>query len=88
MQRGPLGLVTIGDQPAKGVNEEIVRAAMASVLDLRDVIELVVDALDERALAKSLLVAARTRSCMLLRSLMMRTRLRVVKRRSVSAAEM
>jgi hypothetical protein len=47
-----LGLVAVGDQSRHKVNQEIVRATMAGALDLADVLELVVDALDERPLAK------------------------------------
>ncbi len=47
-----LGLVAVGDQSRHKVNQEIVRATMAGVLDLADVLELVVDALNERPLAK------------------------------------
>ena len=56
VQRGLLRLVAIGDQPRKQVHEEIIRAAVAGVLNLADVLELVVDALDNRALAQQQLV--------------------------------
>ena len=56
MKRGFLGLVAVGDQPCQEVRQEIVRAAMAGVLDLADILELVVDALDNRPLAEQELV--------------------------------
>jgi hypothetical protein len=52
VQRRLLGLVAIRDEACEQVNEEIAGAAVARVLDLRDVLELVEDRLDERPLAK------------------------------------
>jgi hypothetical protein len=48
--------MTVGDQPRQEVRQEIVGAAMAGMLDLADVLELVVDALDDRPLAQQELV--------------------------------
>ena len=44
--------MTIGDQARKQVDKEIERAAVAGVFDLADVLELIKDRLDERALAE------------------------------------
>jgi hypothetical protein len=52
MQRGLLGLVAVGNQSGEEVHEEIVRAAVTGVLDLTDVFELVVDALDDGPFAQ------------------------------------
>jgi len=52
MQRGLLGLVAVGDQSSEQVDEEIVGTTMAGMLDLADVLELVIDALDDRTLAQ------------------------------------
>ncbi len=41
MQRGLLGLVAIGDEAREQVDEEVGGTAMARVLDLTDVLELV-----------------------------------------------
>jgi hypothetical protein len=52
VQRGLLGLAAIGDEAREQVDEEIERAAVARVLDLADVLELVNNRLDERPLAQ------------------------------------
>ncbi len=56
MRRGLFGLVAVGDEPSEQVDEEIVGTAMAGMLDLADVLELVVDALNDRSLAQQELV--------------------------------
>lgn len=56
MQGGLLGLVTVGDQTCQEVHLEVVEAAMACRLDLADILELVVDALDDRPLAQQQLI--------------------------------
>ena len=48
--------MAVGDEPAEEVNEEIVGTAVAGMLDLTDVFELVVDALDQGAFAEQQLV--------------------------------
>jgi hypothetical protein len=52
VKRRFLGLMAVGDEAGEQMDEEVHRAAMAGVLDLADVLELVVDGLDERALAQ------------------------------------
>ncbi len=44
MEGGFLWLMTVGGQAGEEMNEEVERAAMAAVLDLADVFELVVNA--------------------------------------------
>ena len=56
MQRGLLGLVAIGDEAGEQMDEEIERTAMARVLDLADVLELIDDRLDQGAFAQEELV--------------------------------
>jgi hypothetical protein len=46
VERGFLGLIGVGDEPGHEVDQEIGRATVAGVLDLGDVLELIVDALD------------------------------------------
>jgi hypothetical protein len=53
MDGGFLCLMTVGGQAGEELNEEVERAAMAAALDLADVLELVVPALDERARLRS-----------------------------------
>ena len=43
--------MTVGDEASDQVDQEIDRAAMAGVLDLTDVFELIIDGLDDGALA-------------------------------------
>jgi hypothetical protein len=59
MQGGLLGLMAIGDQPAQEVDEEIVGAAVAGMLNLADILEFIVDALDDRPLAQEQFVEIR-----------------------------
>ena len=59
MQRGFLGLVAIGSEARKQVDQEVVWAAVARVLDLADILELINDRLDERAFAQEQLVGER-----------------------------
>jgi hypothetical protein len=46
------GLVTVGDEARHEVYQEVDRAAMASMLDLTDVFELLVDGFDDHPLAQ------------------------------------
>lgn len=48
--------MAVGGEAREEVDDEVERAAMASVFDLTDVFELVVDALNERAFAQEQLV--------------------------------
>jgi len=59
MQRGLLGQVTVGDQPRQQMHHEMVGTAMARMLALTDVLELVIDALNDRPLAQQELVDQR-----------------------------
>ena len=52
MQRGLLGLVGLGDQSGQDVDEVVRRSAVAGVLDLGDILELVDHGFDQRALAE------------------------------------
>src|SRR5262245_44972609 len=52
VQRGLLGLVAIGDEAREQVDHEVEWAAVARVLDLRNVLELIDNRLDERPLAQ------------------------------------
>ncbi len=56
VQAGLLGLVAGGDEPSHQIDQEVDRAAMARMLDLTDVLELVVDRLDDRPFAQQQLV--------------------------------
>ena len=51
--------MAVGDEAGEEVDEEVERAAMAGVLDLADVLELVVDGLDDRPFAQEQLVGRR-----------------------------
>src|SRR5260370_33121415 len=51
-----LGLVRVRDETRQEVDQEVVGAAVACMLDLADVLELVVDALDDRAFAEEQLI--------------------------------
>ncbi len=46
-----LRLVTVSDQSANDIDQAVDRAAMAGMLNLRDILELVNDGFDDRALA-------------------------------------
>ena len=46
------GLPSIGNQTRQEIDEEILEAAMAGVFDLRDILELINDALDQGAFAQ------------------------------------
>lgn len=48
--------MAISDQPSQHIDNEIDRRTMASVLDLRDILELIVDGLDQGSLAKQKLI--------------------------------
>lgn len=52
VERRLLGLVAVGDKAGQEVDEEVARAAVPGVFDRADVLELVVDALDDRSLAQ------------------------------------
>ena len=43
--------MAVGDQPCDQVHQEVDRAAMAGVLDLTAVFELIIDGLDDGSLA-------------------------------------
>ena len=47
-----LGLVTVGDEAAEEIDEEVDGAAMARVLNLGDVFELIEDGFDNRPFAQ------------------------------------
>ena len=49
----------VSHQPGHQINEEVERATMAGMLDLRDVFELVIDGLDDRAFPQQQLVKQR-----------------------------
>ena len=49
-------MVAIGDETGEEMDDEVERAAVAGVLDLTHILELVVDALNERALAQEQLL--------------------------------
>lgn len=52
MQGWLLGLMAISDQTRHQVDKKVDRAAMARVFDLRDVLEVVIDGLDNGAFAQ------------------------------------
>ena len=54
-----LRLAAVGNQAAKQIDEEIHRAAMTRVLDLRDIFQLVNNCLDNRALSQQNLIEDR-----------------------------
>ena len=47
------GLAAVGDQTSEQIDDEVDRAAMAGVLDLGDVLELVIDGLEMARLRSS-----------------------------------
>ena len=51
--------MTVGDQPRQEVDQEVEGTAMAGMLDLTDVLELVIDRLDQRPFAEQELVRQR-----------------------------
>jgi len=51
--------MTVGDQTGQQMRQEVVRAAMAGMLDLTHVLELIVDALDDGPLAEQQFVDER-----------------------------
>lgn len=53
---GFLGLATIGDEASEEVNQEIKRAAVTSMLNVTNILELVVDALNDRPFVQQQLV--------------------------------
>ena len=48
--------MAVGDKASEEMHEEMVRTAMAGMLNLTDILELVIDALDDRPLAEQELV--------------------------------
>jgi hypothetical protein len=58
-ERGPLGVVAIGSEASEQVDEEVDGARGARVLDLADVLVLIDDGLNERALAQEQVVRER-----------------------------
>ena len=56
-QGGFLGLVTVGNEARQQMDHEIVGTAMAGVLNLTHILELVVDGFDQRPFAQEQLVA-------------------------------
>lgn len=56
IQRRLLLAPRVSDQPRRHVAEEVPQGAVACVLDLRDVLQLVIDRLDQRSLAQEQLV--------------------------------
>jgi hypothetical protein len=59
VQRRLLGLVTISGEASEQMHEEVEWAAVAGVLDLGDVLELIDDGLDKGAFAQEQLVGER-----------------------------
>ena len=55
-ERGFLGLAAVGDKAREEMCQEVERTAMAGMLNLTDVFELIVDALDDRPFAQEELV--------------------------------
>ena len=51
--------MTVGDQTGQQMRQEVVRAAMAGMLDLTHILELIVDALDDGPLAEQQFVGER-----------------------------
>lgn len=51
-ERGLFGLMAVGDQPCDQVDQEVDGTAMARMLDLRDVFELICDGLDDGSFAQ------------------------------------
>ena len=49
VQRRLLGLVAVGDKASEQMDDEVERTAVAGMLDLADILELIDDRLDERA---------------------------------------
>ena len=88
VQRGFLGLVAIGGEAREQVDQEVVGTAVAGVLDLADILELINDRLDERAFAQEQPVGERQELLrMFLRSLVMRRSPCARKSCSASGAE-
>jgi hypothetical protein len=56
IKRGLLGLIGVGDKARYQIDQEVARATVAGRLDLRDILERIVHALDERPLAQQQLV--------------------------------
>jgi len=56
MERRLLGLVTVGNETSQQMDQEVEGTAMACMVDLTDVLELVIDALDESALPQQQLI--------------------------------
>src|SRR5262249_23733805 len=56
-------LMTISNQTGEEMDEEIIRAAMAGVFDLADVLELVIHALDDGTFAQEQFVGGVEQAC-------------------------
>jgi hypothetical protein len=56
MRRRFLGLMTVGNAARQEMNKHVESAAMARALNLRDVLQLVVDALEDGAFAQDQLI--------------------------------
>ena len=56
VKRGFLGLMAVSDQPTQEIDTEIERTAMTGMLNLRDVLELVVNGFDDGTSAEQQLV--------------------------------
>ena len=52
MQGRLLGLTAIGNETGEQIDDEVDRASMAGMFDLRDVLELIIDRFDDGALAE------------------------------------
>jgi len=52
MKRRLLRLQAIGDQTSDQIDEEVDKAAMSGMLDLRNVLQLVIDGLDDRTFSE------------------------------------
>lgn len=55
-ERGLFGLMAVGDETCDQIDQEVDRAAMARMLNLRDVFELIGDGLDDGSFAQQELV--------------------------------
>ncbi len=62
MEGGLLRLMTIGDQPTDNIDEKVGRAAMTTVFNLRDVLQVVIDRLEDGPMAQQPLVRQRNQS--------------------------
>jgi len=56
MERWLLGLPSVGNQPSDKIDDKVGPAAMTGMFNLRDILELVNDGLDDEALTREQLV--------------------------------